>query len=222
MKITFESGSYSLRSLFCALLLAFASFSILPLSVALLPAEKKTESELVRVYSQAENFPEKTANAAVPSASLRVAAPSGVRGEPSSVDAPPLDFSAVGVFAPNLSSNADLNLSDFGGTALPREGTGIATFELASLDKIPRRLNNVAIKYPPDLLRRGIEGEVRLSVIIDESGNLSVESVESSTDKAFEANAVAAASKLKYEPPTKNGRPVRAKFVLPIPFKIIQ
>lgn len=82
MKITFESGSYSLRSLFCALLLAFASFSILPLSVALLPAEKKTKSELVRVYSQAENFPEKTANAAVPSASSRVAAPSGVRGEP--------------------------------------------------------------------------------------------------------------------------------------------
>ena len=78
------------------------------------------------------------------------------------------------------------------------------------------------IKYPADMLRRGIEGEVRLNVIIDEQGNLEVESVASSTDKKFETSAIASASKFKYEIPLRDGKPVRAKFVLPIPFKILK
>ena len=72
------------------------------------------------------------------------------------------------------------------------------------------------------MLRRGVEGEVRLNVIIDEQGNIEVESVVSSTNSRFEESAIASASKLKYEIPLRGGKPVRAKFVLPIPFKILK
>ncbi len=99
-------------------------------------------------------------------------------------------------------------------------GAGLGVFELSSLDSIPRRLGKAAVRYPESLLRRGVEGVVRLSVIIDETGALEVLGVESSSDDLFTESALEAAKKLRYEIPMKNGAPVRAKFILPIPFKI--
>ena len=101
-------------------------------------------------------------------------------------------------------------------------GRGLETgiFELAELDKVPQLRRKANIKYPDSLLKRGIEGEVRLLVIIDEGGRIEVENVESSSDKLFTQSALEAVKKLLYETPLKNGRPVRAKFILPIPFKI--
>ena len=95
-------------------------------------------------------------------------------------------------------------------------------FELASLDKIPKRLNSVKINYPKNLLKRGIQGTVVLVVVIDENGFLSVEKVEKSDYAEFDEQAIYAAQKLRYEPPTINGKPVRARFTLPIPFRILK
>lgn len=95
-------------------------------------------------------------------------------------------------------------------------------FELASLDKIPKRLNSVKINYPKNLLKRGIQGTVVLVVVIDENGFLSVEKVEKSDYAEFAEQAIYAAQKLRYEPPTINGKPVKARFTLPIPFRILK
>lgn len=95
-------------------------------------------------------------------------------------------------------------------------------FELASLDKIPKRLNSVKINYPKNLLKRGIQGTVVLVVVIDENGLLSVEKVEKSDYAEFAEQAIYAAQKLRYDPPTINGKPVRARFTLPIPFRILK
>jgi|GEM_PF-817421 len=140
------------------------------------------------------------------------------------VSIPKADY---GAFAP-AAEGADFSFgsfssSDFAGTGIGG-GAGVSNlfYDLKNLDKIPRRIKSVGVKYPPQLLKRGVEGEVRLIVCIDENGSVSVESVQSSTDRLFEENAVAAAKLLRYEPPLKDGKPVKARFILPIPFKIAE
>ena len=223
MKDTFEVKSYGAQSLACALLLAFASFSILPLSVALVEVSKPSEDRLVRVYSRASGGHSEVKPSGASSAPKPVRVPPFSDNPPSEIREPALDFSSVGVKLPDLSSRGELGFDLFGGVVpgLP-DGGKFEAFELSSLDKIPRRLNSAHVKYPSDLLRRGVEGEVLLNVVIDEDGSLEVVSVADFTNAAFVDSAVSAASKLNYEPPTKNGERVRAKFVLPIPFKIRQ
>lgn len=110
---------------------------------------------------------------------------------------------SIAAFAPSGSANAQ-----------------IETFSLDMLDKIPRRIDSSRVEYPKHMLKRGIEGDVSLLVIIDTSGAVSVEKVVSATNKFFAESAVAAAKNFVYESPTKNSRAVRARFVLPIPFRI--
>lgn len=223
MKADFDIKSYSLESFVCALLLMVASFSVLPLSVAIVDVKEESPTELVRIFSR-EDVPENQTSKRQNTHSLpieNIALKSQVNPMPS-VEISSPDFSSLNIGLPNLSGGADFKITSFGTEVGELATSGIVAFELSGLDKIPRRLNNVRIKYPPDMLRRGVEGEVRLNVIIDEQGNIEVESVVSSTNSRFEESAIASASKLKYEIPLRGGKPVRAKFVLPIPFKILK
>ena len=223
MNANFEIKSYSLESIVCALLLMFASFSVLPLSVAIVEVKDESPVELVRVYSrddfQKEQTNRKQNSVSLPNANFAMQARE--RAVPS-IDVASPDFSSVKVGLPDLKSGTNFEITSFGVDVGELGNSDIVVFELSGLDKIPRRLNNVHVKYPADMLRRGIEGEVRLNVIIDELGNLEVESVASSTNTRFEESAIKSASKFKYEIPMRAGKPVRAKFVLPIPFKILK
>ncbi len=219
----FYIKSYSVESFVCALLLTFMSFSILPLSVSIIESRDKKSTELVKVYSR-QDLVNKNKSESHKKNELPIVQISGVNV--SDVHeicvAPALDFSLLKVGSPNLSADSDFSISTFGVYDGSLEGGEIMTFELDSLDKIPRRLNSVKVNYPRDLLRRGVEGEVKLNVIIDEFGDVEVESVAFSSDKKFELAAIIAASKLKYEVPTRGGKAVRARFELPIPFKILK
>ena len=223
MNANFEIKSYSLESIICALLLMFASFSVLPLSVAIVEVKDESPVELVRVYSrddfQKEQTNRKQNSVSLPNANFAMQARE--RAVPS-IDVASPDFSSVKVGLPDLKSGTNFEITSFGVDVGELGNSDIVVFELSGLDKIPRRLNNVHVKYPADMLRRGIEGEVRLNVIIDEMGNLEIESVASSTNARFEESAIKSASKFKYEIPMRAGKPVRAKFVLPIPFKILK
>ena len=220
MKASFDIKSYSLESFCCALLLMFASFSVLPFSVAIVEEKEESAPTLVRVYSREDK--QNSTKETQLKKSFQKEITLNAQAISPTVATPSLDFSSLNIGLPNLTAGADFKITAFEMGANGIANSGIVAFELSGLDKIPRRLNNVKIKYPADMLRRGIEGEVRLNVIIDEQGNLEVESVASSTDKKFETSAIASASKFKYEIPLRDGKPVRARFVLPIPFKILK
>ena len=70
------------------------------------------------------------------------------------------------------------------------------------------------------MFKRGISGEARLLVEIDENGSVKVLDVERCTNTLFAEAAKEAVSKFLYESPMKNGKKVRAQFILPVPFKI--
>lgn len=223
MKADFDIKSYSLESFVCALLLMLASFSVLPFSVAIVESQNDSATELIQVFARnekQENSDNKKQSVSS-YANKNLSFDSHQKVSPS-VNVPTLDFSSLDVGLPNFSGSADFQITSFGVGTSEFVSNEIVVFELSGLDRIPKRLNNVRIKYPPDMLRRGIEGEVRLNVVIDESGNLEVESVASSTNSRFESSAIASAINLKYEVPMRAGKPVRARFVLPIPFKILK
>ena len=98
---------------------------------------------------------------------------------------------------------------------------GDLVFELHELDQRPVALRKSRLRYPPHLKRKGIQGEVRLLVQIDEKGVLRVESLISATHPDFVPPSITAAEDTPYTVPTYDGKPVKTQFVLPVRFSIL-
>ncbi len=94
-------------------------------------------------------------------------------------------------------------------------------FALHELDKTPGIIKKGSLIYPPRLKRQGVEGEVKLLVMIDENGKVSVVEVVSSTHPDFVNASRRAAENSVYQPPTKNGKKVKVQFYLPIRFTLL-
>ena len=77
------------------------------------------------------------------------------------------------------------------------------------------------IKYPEQAMKKGIQGRVVVSFIVEKDGRISnvrlLRSVESSLDK--EAVRVVK-SMPKWSPGKQNGKPVRVRFNVPVMFKL--
>ena len=76
--------------------------------------------------------------------------------------------------------------------------------------------------YPPRCLRRGIEGTVRVKVLVGEDGRPQEVTIgKSSGDSALDEAAMEAVRAWRFEPARRNGVPVRAWAIIPIEFKLI-
>ena len=93
-------------------------------------------------------------------------------------------------------------------------------FDVSDLDQPPRRVKTVLPVYPPELRRMRINGVVSLILIIDTNGTASVEKVISSSAREFTQPAIDAVEQCLFETPTKDGKPVRARYKIDIPFRI--
>ena len=95
-------------------------------------------------------------------------------------------------------------------------------FSLYELDRNPSVIKRGNLIYPSNLKRRGLEGEVKLLVQIDEKGKVKVLEVVSSTHPDFAEPSKIAAESSVYEPPMRNGEAVRTQFYLPIRFTLLE
>jgi protein TonB len=76
--------------------------------------------------------------------------------------------------------------------------------------------------YPPRCLRMGIEGRVKVRVLVGENGRPQEVTVgESSGEAALDQAAMDAVREWRFEPAKRNGVPVRAWAVVPVEFKLI-
>jgi len=76
--------------------------------------------------------------------------------------------------------------------------------------------------YPPRCLRMGIEGTVRVRVLVGENGRVQEVTIgKSSGDAALDESALQAVRDWRFEPAKRNGVAVRAWAVVPIEFKLI-
>ena len=95
-------------------------------------------------------------------------------------------------------------------------------FSLHELDRNPSIIKRGKLIYPIHLKRKGLEGEVKLLVQIDERGKVKVIEVVSSSHPDFTESSKVAAESSVYEPPTRNGEAVITQFYLPIRFTLLE
>jgi TonB family protein len=73
-------------------------------------------------------------------------------------------------------------------------------------------------KYPPDLIKAHVQGEVVLYAIIRKDGSVDSIQVVRSLDPELDRNAIAALAQWKFRPGTRAGAPVDLEAVVHVPF----
>lgn len=92
--------------------------------------------------------------------------------------------------------------------------------DFADLDRVPRPIGVSGLNFPRRLRQQKVNGRVTLLLKLNEDGDVLDVSVESSDLPHFDAFIVGQVREWKFTPPTKQGKPVRAKARLPIPIRI--
>ena len=112
-----------------------------------------------------------------------------------------------------------LELAD---TDLPPEPPAAAPQSLGTSETTPARtLDNPSPVYPPDALRRGLEGLVLLRVTIGLDGRVTeVAIAKSSGERELDYSARDAVRRWQFEPATRDGRPVKWTARLPVRFRL--
>lgn len=88
------------------------------------------------------------------------------------------------------------------------------------LDKMPGLIRMGSLKYPHELKKARVEGSVVLLILIDERGRVVVDQVLQASHRAFIQPAIEAAEASLFEPPLKDGKPVRSYYKLPFRFSL--
>ncbi|MBA4138393.1 MAG: hypothetical protein C0518_13875 [Opitutus sp.] len=118
-------------------------------------------------------------------------------------------------------------------TTIPRDGWGDGTpgkptgaplgapiFKLDDLDRTPRAKMQPAPEYPLALRQAAIEGQVLVEFDVDVSGRVVSARAVQGTHREFEAAALRAILKWRFEPGRKNGRAVPFRMVVPVGFNL--
>ena len=133
----------------------------------------------------------------------------------------PLDISQLdAVLNPGFGDALSIGQAVRGFGMTPDTIAQMEIFELKDLDNNPRRIFAARPVYPFQFKREGIEGSVRTIIIIDERGNVIDAKIQSTTHKEFVKPAIDAVLQWKFEPGTRNGKPVKVRRIQPFSFKL--
>lgn len=133
---------------------------------------------------------------------------------------PPLDLSQLEAALNPGTGNAMAGAFGFGGFAIRPDSLADMIFEIKDLDSRPKRLKAVAPAYPMELQRAGIEGTVRVRILINQSGAVRVLEFVEVVDRRFVEPVTEALEKWQFEAPMKDGKPVQASYIQPLPFQL--
>jgi TonB family protein len=120
---------------------------------------------------------------------------------------------AMNVNMPNLNSVTGSWIIHFSELHL----VGIASLPGEVSPPAPTR--KIDPKYPQDMVKEHVEGEVILYGVIRPDGSVDSIQVVHKLDPQLDANSVAAFKQWRFEPATKNGQPVALEAIVHIPFK---
>jgi protein TonB len=85
-----------------------------------------------------------------------------------------------------------------------------------------RLVDFVQPSYPPRCLRLGVEGRVKIRVLVGEDGRPQEVTVDTTSgDSSLDEAAMKAVWRWRFEPAARNGAPVRAWVKVPVEFKLI-
>ena len=202
------------KSLLLAALVSFGLFCLLPLSEFVRPDEWVVRPVEVPTYSPPPPPKTEMEKEVVKKLDLPIPAldTPQVRliNEPSAatLEVGPGDFKAA------------FSLANY--NPAPTGFAGEMVFSMHDLDRNPAVLKRGSLIYPSHLRRKGLEGEVKLLVQINEQGRVKVLETVSSTHPDFIEPSRKAAEGSVYEPPTRNGKAVKVEFYLPVRFSMLK
>jgi periplasmic protein TonB len=102
----------------------------------------------------------------------------------------------------------------------PNMFRGMQVFDLSMLDQQPSPRFQAKPQYPFEMRRAGISGEVVVEFLVDTNGDVQDAHAIRSSQREFEAAAVAAVAKWKFKPGRKGGREVLTRMHVPIVFTL--
>jgi TonB family protein len=104
-------------------------------------------------------------------------------------------------------------------TAAPAPTTAAGRVRVGGNIKVPAKVFNVRPVYPPAMQAAGLEGVVKLDVLIGADGSVvSVKLADAQVHPEFAASATAAVKQWRFTPTLLNGRPVEVEMTASISF----
>jgi TonB family protein len=120
---------------------------------------------------------------------------------------------SMNVNMPNLNSVTGSWIVHF--SELRSPGTVPTSGELSA----PVPMRKVDPKYPQDMIKDHVEGEVILYGVIRPDGSVDSIQLAHGIDPQLDANAMEAFRQWKFQPATKGGQPVALEAIVHIPFR---
>ncbi|MBM4164124.1 MAG: energy transducer TonB [Lentisphaerae bacterium] len=138
--------------------------------------------------------------------------------------APPLDLSQLELalnpgMGDGLGGDFAVKLSPMGA-----DGAGMQAaediFSLADLDQAPRAIFQPPPGYPPEMKKKRLQGTVHIVFIVDKDGRVKDPKVQKSDNPAFDASALGAIKRWRFEPGKVGGQSVQFRMRVPITFAL--
>ena len=107
---------------------------------------------------------------------------------------------------------SEVDLSDY--TAL------INSVPFKGLDRPPHPIEITMPIYPALLEKRGVEGVAEVYLIVNEHGMVERAAVKSASREEFGLAAVSAVLSWRFDPITRQGKPVKVAFLQVLPFRL--
>lgn len=102
--------------------------------------------------------------------------------------------------------------------AIPPLSPGV--FDVQKVDVRPLAIFEAAPRYPFELRRAGISGEVRVLVTVGRDGSVREAMVVRATDIRFGQSALTAVSRWRFQPALVSGLPVDCRLLVPVAFNL--
>jgi TonB family protein len=93
-------------------------------------------------------------------------------------------------------------------------------YDVSQLDQIPRSAFRIPPKYPTELRRAGITGEVLIDFVVDVNGDVQDAAVIRSTEPGLNESAIEAVKTWRFTPGQKAGTVVNSHMQVPIVFTL--
>jgi len=97
---------------------------------------------------------------------------------------------------------------------------GDKVMDIKDVDQAPVVLHQVQPRYPAELKKQGVRGEVKLSFVVDENGDVGSIRILKATNDGFGQAAAEAVATWKFKPGLKADRPVKVALNVPIIFAL--
>jgi TonB family protein len=115
---------------------------------------------------------------------------------------------------PNLNSATGSWILNFSELHMNADGAHTESSDVSA----PSPLHKIDPKYPPDLIKDHVEGEVVLYAVIRSNGSVDSIQLVRGLDEQLDANSMKALSQWQFRPATKQGTPVDLEAIVHIPF----